>query len=85
MADRLAGELERHFQRSRFQADDDYVFCHPETGNVLDPSKLRKRFGTAVSRAKVHEITFHEPGAMATVRVTALLLSRERGTPWPPD
>ena len=60
MADRLAGELERHFQRSRFQADDDYVFCHPKTGNVLDPSKLRKRFGTAVSRAEVHEITFHE-------------------------
>ena len=31
MADRVAAELERHFQRSRYQADDDLVFCHPET------------------------------------------------------
>ncbi len=60
MADRLAAELERHFQRSRFQDDSDLVFCHPETGNVLDPSKLRKRFAKAVRRAGVHEITFHE-------------------------
>jgi integrase len=60
MADRLAGELERHFQRSHFQDDNDLVFYHPETGNVLDPSKLRKRFATSVSRAQVHAITFHE-------------------------
>ncbi len=60
MADRLASELERHFQRSNFQGDDDFVFSHPETGKVLDPSKLRKRFGSTVARARVHEITFHE-------------------------
>lgn len=40
MADRLAGELELHFQRSRFQADEDLVFAHPVTGHVLDASKL---------------------------------------------
>jgi integrase len=60
MADRLAAEPNRHFQRSRFQDDHDLVFCHPETGHVLDPSKLRKRFAKVMSRAKVHEITFHE-------------------------
>lgn len=60
MADRLAAELDRHFQRSHFRADDDLVFCHPDTGNVLDPSKLRKRFATAVSRAGVEAITFHK-------------------------
>lgn len=60
MADRLAGELERHFQRSDFTADDDLVFCHPETGKVLDPSRVRKRFKQALSRARVREITFHE-------------------------
>jgi integrase len=60
MADRLAGELERHFQRSGFTGDDDLVFCHPETGKVLDPSKVRKRFKQALSRARVREITFHE-------------------------
>jgi integrase len=40
LADRLAGELERHFQTSAYQADDDLVFCHPQIGSVLDPSKV---------------------------------------------
>src|SRR5918912_1561320 len=44
MADRLAGELERHFQRSDHRGDQDLVFAHPATGHVLDASKLRKRF-----------------------------------------
>ena len=60
MADRVARELERLFQRSRWQDDDDLVFCHPETGHVLDASKVRKRFQEALSRARVREITFHE-------------------------
>ncbi len=36
------------------------MFCHPQTGNVLDPSKLRKRFRQVLARARVREITFHE-------------------------
>jgi len=60
MADLLAGELERHFQRSDFTGDDDLVFCHPETGKVLDPSKVRKRFKQVLARARAREITFHE-------------------------
>ena len=60
MADRLAGELELHFQRSRFQADEDLVFAHPVTGHVLDASKLRKRFYEALDRAELHRLTFHE-------------------------
>jgi integrase len=60
MADRLAGELELHFQRSRFQADGDLVFAHPVTGHVLDASKLRKRFYEALDRAELHRLTFHE-------------------------
>jgi integrase len=60
VSDRLAAELDRHFQRSAFQDDNDLVFCHPETGNVLDPSKLRKRFVEAVARARIEEITFHK-------------------------
>lgn len=59
-ADRLAGELERHFQRSPYRAPNDLVFCHPETGHVLDASKLRKRFVDALGRAGVNVITFHE-------------------------
>src|SRR5262245_63038755 len=60
MADRLAGELDRHHKRSRFQADDDLVFCHPALGTVLDPSKLRKRFVDAVSRAGLRATRFHD-------------------------
>jgi integrase len=44
MADRIAAELERHFQRSAFQGDDDLVFAHPHTGSVLDHSDLAHRY-----------------------------------------
>jgi integrase len=60
LADRLAGELERHFQRSRYRADDDLAFCHPHTGHAYDASKLRKRFDDCLARAAVRTITFHE-------------------------
>jgi integrase len=43
MTDRVAGELERHFKRTAFDADEDLVFPHPHTGGPLDASKLRKR------------------------------------------
>lgn len=59
MADRLAGELEHHFQRSGWRADD-LVFAHPVSGHVLDASKLRKRFTAALDCARLHRITFHE-------------------------
>jgi integrase len=59
MADRLAGELERHFQRTRWRGENDLVFAHPATGNVLDASKLRKRFNDTLARAEVRRITFH--------------------------
>ena len=59
--DRLGGEFERHFQRSAFTADADLVFAHPETGNPLDASKLRKRFGKARKAAKLREdVRFHD-------------------------
>jgi integrase len=60
MADRLAAELERHYQRSAYQADDDLVFAHPQTGNPYDASKMRERFKAALVRAKVREVRFHD-------------------------
>jgi integrase len=60
LADRLAGELDRHHQRSRYQADDDLVFAHPHRGGPLDGSKLRKRFKAALARAGVREVRFHD-------------------------
>jgi integrase len=47
LSDRLAGELERHFQRSQWQGDDDLVFAHPVTGRrvrrVEDAQALQGR------------------------------------------
>jgi integrase len=60
MATRVAQELELLFQRSRFQADDDLVFGHPELGTPLDRSKVLKRLRAAEKRAGVRQVTFHE-------------------------
>jgi integrase len=66
MADRLGGELDRHFKRSEYQGDDDLVFCHPHTGEPYDASQLRKRFYEAMKAAGMghrcgqkNGITFH--------------------------
>ena len=60
LADRVAAELERHFQRSAFQADADLVFAHPQTGNPYDASRLRKRFKRAVATAGIRDVRFHD-------------------------
>lgn len=39
MADRVAAELERHFQRTAFQDADDLVFCHPHTEVHTTPQR----------------------------------------------
>jgi integrase len=66
MADRLAGELDRHFKRSVYQGDDHLVFCHPQTGEPYDASQIRKRFYAAMKAAGMGHrcgresgITFH--------------------------
>lgn len=60
MPDRVARELEEHHSRSLFQGDDELVFCHPQTGSPYDPSKMRKRFKTAVKQAEVRPVRFHD-------------------------
>ena len=61
MTDRPAGELERHFQRSAFQADEDLPFAHPETGAPYDPSKMRARIKTALKAAGINRsVRFHD-------------------------
>jgi integrase len=60
MADRVAAELERHYRRSNFPEDDDLVFGHPQLGTVYDPSKVRRRFAEACSRAGVRIARFHD-------------------------
>jgi len=60
MATRLARELDRWSTRTAYNAEDDLVFAHPETGNPLDRSKLTKRFQQACRAADVRVITFHD-------------------------
>jgi integrase len=60
LADTVASELERHFQRSAFTGDDDLVLAHPLLGTVLDASKLRKRFQGAARRAQLRPVRFHD-------------------------
>jgi len=60
MASRVAEALQKLRERSVYARDRDLVFCHPESGQPLDRSKLIRRFKQAVDRAGVHRITFHE-------------------------
>jgi integrase len=60
MADRVAGELERHFKRAAFNGDEDLVFCHPHTGVPLDASRLRKRYKQALEAAALRSVRFHD-------------------------
>ena len=60
LADRVAGEFDRHFKRSAYQQDDDLVFCHPQTGKPLDRSRLTKRFKAAARRAGIRDVRFHD-------------------------
>src|SRR5262245_42525819 len=36
--------LANHWQESAFQGEDELVFCHPQLGTPLDPSKLARRY-----------------------------------------
>ena len=63
LTDRLAGELQRHYERSPFRADEDLVFTHPgsrKPGTPLDGSRVLKRFKSALARAGVHDVRFHD-------------------------
>jgi integrase len=60
LAEQVARELEQLFKSSAFQADEDLVFAHPHTGRPMDRSQLLKRFKSALRRARVREIRFHD-------------------------
>jgi integrase len=60
LADEVARELELLFQRSSYQSDDELVFAHPHTGKPIDRSQLLKRFKSALTRAGVREVRFHD-------------------------
>lgn len=57
---RVAKELEQLRQRSVHDADEDLVFGHPCTGEVLDHSQLTRRFKSALKAAGLREFRFND-------------------------
>ena len=53
LADAVAGELERLFQQSGRQADDDLVFADPVTGAPLQKAALLRRYRRALKAAQL--------------------------------
>jgi integrase len=53
MADEVAGALERLFQQSRWQGDDDLVFAHPQTGGPIPKANVTRRMRAALKAAKL--------------------------------
>jgi len=61
LADRVATEMQRLWELTPYQADEDPVFAHPRgTGLPLDGSAVSKRFQLALARAGVRRVRFHD-------------------------
>ncbi len=60
LAPTLAAALARLLQRDDFTDDNDRVFCHPATGDVLDHSALVRRYKAALKSAGVRSARFHD-------------------------
>jgi len=61
MADQVGGQLERLFQGSQWQGDDDLVFAHPVSGEPLYKAGLLRRMRKALKEAGLDEShRFHD-------------------------
>ena len=60
LVDSLAGELERLYQGSRFQDDDDLVFAHPSTGEPIHKATIYARYQKAIEAAGIEPHRFHD-------------------------
>jgi integrase len=45
--------LFEHRARTAYTGDDEFVFCHPEKGSVLDHKRYAKTFAAALLRAQI--------------------------------
>ena len=50
---RIAAELFEHRGRSAYAGDDDFVFCHPRNGTVLDHKRYAATLRKALDRAEI--------------------------------
>ena len=53
LGQRVAAELFEHRRRTAFEGDDEYVFCHPLTGGVLDDKRYARTLRLALAKAKI--------------------------------
>jgi integrase len=60
LSGRVEEELKSHCQRSRFSHEDDLVFAHPLSGEVLPHGPLVRRFKKALRAAGVRKVRFHD-------------------------
>jgi integrase len=60
MADRVLAELDTWSKRSRYTADEDLVFAHPQLGTPLDGAKVTMKFQEACRVAGVQVVRFHD-------------------------
>lgn len=60
LASRVAVALKKHLERSLHQGDEDLVFGHPDTGEVLVHTSLIGRFKKALRAAGVREARFND-------------------------
>jgi integrase len=75
---RTRAVLEDQWTRANHTADDDLVFCHPQRGTALDPSKLSRSFlKPALKHAGIHKPfrPFHD------LRHTSLTHAAAAGNP----
>jgi integrase len=56
----VAAELKRHFERPLYREDENLVFGHPDSGQVLDHSSLVARFKRSLKRAGLRELRFND-------------------------
>ena len=73
----LAEELWQHRRRTAFSGDSERVFCHPQTGGVLDHKRYAKTLRLALAKAKIDKPMrpFHDG------RHTAITNAAAAGTP----
>jgi hypothetical protein len=78
VGERTVELLQAHWQESKFQEEDHLVFCHPEKGRPLDPSRLSRTYlkrALRKARIKVPFRPFHD------LRHTALTHEAAAGNP----
>ncbi len=70
--------LSQHWQQTAFQGDEELVFCHPEKGTPLDPSKLARCY----LRPALHHAGIDKPfRPFHDLRHTALTHEAAAGNP----